>query len=289
MDVVNRSNLPVRGRQRGVAEAVSPVPKTIAKDIEAGTGDPNFMTSLARGLAVIRGFSNQRRHMSIAQLSQATGISRASVRRCLYTLAQLGYVSSADGRVYALQPKLLGLGHAYLSSTPLVVLAQPYLDRVSEAVHESCSLASLDGDDILYLARSISSRVISVTLNVGNRLPAHCTSIGQVLLASLTGVELKAYLERVKFVRYTDRTITSGARLREVLAQVRESGYAIADQQMELGVRSIAVPVCNVRATVVAGINVILQTARGSVRDMKTLYLPHLQRAARDLGAQLVA
>ncbi|HEX6689572.1 MAG TPA: helix-turn-helix domain-containing protein, partial [Burkholderiales bacterium] len=110
-------------------------------------GDPNFMTSLARGLDVIRGFSRERRHMSISQLSIKTGIPRAAVRRCLYTLRELGYVECADGRNYSLRPKLLGLGHAYLSSTPLVVSAQPFLDRVSEAANESCSLATLEGED----------------------------------------------------------------------------------------------------------------------------------------------
>jgi len=264
-------------------------PVTAGAESRTVPGDPNFMTSLARGLAVIGGFSQQRRCMSIAQLSQQTGIPRAAVRRCLYTLAKLGYVASEDGRNYALRPKLLGLGHAYLSSTPMVVAAQPYLDRVSEAVHESSSLAVLDGDDILYLGRSVSSRIISVTLNVGSRLPAYCTSIGHVLLASLPAADLETYLDRVELRAYSDRTVTSTERLRRILADVRESGYAIADQQMELGVRSIAVPVRNSVGVVVAGINVIIQTVRGSIRDMKTLYLPHLRSAAQELGAQLVS
>lgn len=250
-------------------------------------GDPNYMTSLARGLEVIRGFSREQRHLSVAQLAQKTGISRAAVRRCLYTLSHLGYVATSDGRNYALQPKLLGLGHAYLSSTPMVVSAQPYLDRVSEAVNESCSLATLDGEDILYLARSVSSRIISVTLNVGSRLPAHCTSIGHVLLAHLPPAGLDEFLRQARLRRYTERTVTDPARLREQLAAVRESGYAIADQLMELSVRSIAVPVRNAAGAVVAGINVIVQAGRVSLRDMRTLYLPHLQAAARDLGAQL--
>jgi IclR family pca regulon transcriptional regulator len=259
------------------------------KEIEQVAGDPNFMTSLARGLAVIRGFSRSRRHMSIAQLSQRTGIPRAAVRRCLYTLGRLGYVSSEDGRSYALQPKLLGLGHAYLSSTPLLVAAQPFLDRVSDAVEESCSLATLDGDEILYLARSVTSRIISVTLNVGSRLPAHCTSIGHVLLASLPPAELRHYLEHADLRVYTERTITSREKLREQLEAVRAADYAIADQLMELRVRSIAVPVRNAAGKVVAGMNVIVQAGRVSLRDMKSLYLPPLQAAARDLGAQLVA
>ncbi|HEU4353473.1 MAG TPA: IclR family transcriptional regulator C-terminal domain-containing protein [Burkholderiales bacterium] len=249
--------------------------------------DPNYMTSLARGLEVMRGFSREKR-MSIAQLAQKTGIPRASVRRCLHTLAQLGYVGTDDGRSYALRPKVLGLGHAYLSSTPLVIAAQPFLDRVSEAVNESCSLATLDGEDILYLARSVTSRIISVTLNVGSRLPAHCTSIGYVLLANLPDKDLDSFLERAELKAYTERTITSPERLREQLKQVREADYAIADRLMELAVRSIAVPVRNVAGQVVAGINVIVEAGRVSLRDMRSLYLPPLQSAAADLGAQLV-
>jgi IclR family pca regulon transcriptional regulator len=250
-------------------------------------GDPNFMASLARGLEVIRGFSREKRHMTVGQLSQKTGIPRAAVRRCLYTLGRLGYVASEDGRNYSLRPKLLGLGHAYLSSTPLVVAAQPYLDRVSDSVSESCSLATLDGEDILYLARSVSSRIISVTLNVGSRLPAHCTSIGYVLLANLPPRGLDDYLSKVELTAHTERTITSGEKLREQLHAVRQADYAIADQLMELSVRSIAVPVRNALGTVVAGMNVIVQAGRVSLRDMRNLYLPPLQAAAAELGAQL--
>jgi IclR family pca regulon transcriptional regulator len=259
-----------------------------ATEISAATGDPNFMSSLARGLAVIRGFSREKRFMTIAQLSHKTGIPRAAVRRCLYTLERLGYVASEDGRNFALRPKLLGLGHAYLSSTPLVVTAQPFLDRVSDAVDESCSLAILEGDDILSVARSLTSRIISVSLNAGSRLPAYCTSIGLVLLAHLPPDELKAYLARADLKRYTDRTITSRAALLEMLDEVRSQDYAVADNMMEIGVRSIAVPVRNAAGTVVAGMNVIIQSGRGTVREMKSLYLPQLQAAARELAAQLV-
>jgi len=254
----------------------------------AAAGDPNFMTSLARGLAVIRGFSREKRHMTIAQLSQKTGIPRAAVRRCLYTLARLGYVASEDGRNFALRPKLLGLGHAYLSSTPLVVTAQPFLDRVSDAVNESCSLAILEGDDTLYVARSLTSRIISVNLNVGGRLPAYCTSIGYVLLAHLPERELDDYLSRVRLLPHTERTVTDAHKLRHQLATVRDAGYAVADQLMEIAVRSIAVPVQDAAGTVVAGMNVIVQAGRVSLRDMRTLYLPPLQAAAQELGAQLV-
>lgn len=263
-------------------------PSSATQEIEAFAGDPNFMTSLARGLAVIRGFSQDQRRLSIAQLSQRTGIPRAAVRRVLYTLARLGYVGSDDARHYALQPGLLGLGHAYLSSTPLVTVVQPHLDRVSEAVDESCSLAILDGDDIRYLARSLTSRIISITLNVGSRLPAYCTSIGQVLLAELDAPALAAYLARVRLSRFTDRTPKNSRALAALIETVRERGYALAVDLMEVGVMSVAVPVRDVTGRAVAGINVIAQSARASPQALVSRSLPHLKAAAASLATQLL-
>jgi IclR family transcriptional regulator, pca regulon regulatory protein len=264
-----------------------PAPLSPAREIAALNGDPNFMTSLARGLAVVKAFTEQRRKLTISQVSDRTGLPRAAVRRCLYTLEKLGYVE-AEGHTFALCPKMLTLGHAYLSSTPLAVSAQPFLDRVGDAVNESCSLAILDGDEILYLARSVTSRIMSVTLNIGSRLPAYCTSIGYVLLAHLPEPDLDAYLARVEFRPFTERTITSPEKLREVLTATRQAGYAIADQEMEPGIRSIAVPVTDTSGKAVAGINVLVQAARVSVRQMKTQYLPQLEGAARELGALLL-
>src|SRR5262245_48923861 len=134
--------------------APNPALVTPASEIQGFAGDPNFMASLARGIAVIRGFTQQRRRLTIAQLSQRTGIPRAAVRRCLYTLGQLGYVASDDGRTYALRPRILALGHAYLSSTPLVAAVQPLLDQLTSVLHESSSMAVLEADEILYIARS---------------------------------------------------------------------------------------------------------------------------------------
>jgi len=151
----SRSNLP------SMAPAIVASP---AKRIEALTGDPNFMTSLARGLAVIHAFQERKRHLTIAQISHRTEIPRAAVRRCLYTLIKLGYATT-DGRTYSLLPKVLTLGHAYLSSTPLAVTAQPILDRLSNELHEACSMATLEGDEVLYVARSATpQRLISVDL-----------------------------------------------------------------------------------------------------------------------------
>ena len=287
--VAQRSAAARRNAIASLAPGLPVAPLRPTEEIESFAGDPNFMTSLARGLAVIRGFSQEQRRLSIAQLSQKTGIPRAAVRRVLYTLGRLGYVASDDGRQYALQPRLLNLGHAYLSSTPLVIVAQPFLDRVSEAVgDESCSLAILEGDDILYLARSVTSRIISISLNVGSRLPAYATSIGLVLLASLAKPDLDSYLARVRIVRFTDRTPASPATLRRLLDDVREQGYAMADQLMEVGVVSIAVPVRDLSGRVVAGINVIAQTGRNPAGDLPARCLPPLRAAAEMLASQLL-
>jgi IclR family pca regulon transcriptional regulator len=267
----------------------TPPAMTAADEIEAMSGDPNFMTSLARGLAVIRGFTQQKRSLTISQLSHRTGIPRAAVRRCLYTLSRLGLVGSEDGKSFSLRPKILGLGHAYLSSTTLASSAQPLLDRVSDVLHESSSIALLDGDEILYVARSSTNRrIMSVDLSIGTRLPAYCTSMGRVILAHLPPAELDAYLARVKLVAHTNRTVIAPDRLRRELLQVAASGYAIVDQELELGLRSIAVPVRDLANKVVAAMNISTQASRVSVSELERRFLPELESAARELQSMLL-
>jgi len=273
---------------RGDIIAPNVVAVTPAVEILGFAGDPNFMASLARGLAVIRAFTQQRRPLAIAQLSQRTGIPRAAVRRCLYTLSRLGYVASEDGRTYALRPRILTLGHAYLSSTPIVNAVQPLLDQITSTVHESSSMSVLEGDEILYIARSSTTRrVMSIDLGIGSRLPAYCTSMGRVLLAGLSAAELDAYLGRVKLAKLTSRTVSEPAELRTVLAAVRRDGFAIVDQELEIGLRSISVPVSDPSARVVAAINVGTQSSRVSVAEMETKFLPPLRAAAHELGLLL--
>jgi IclR family transcriptional regulator, pca regulon regulatory protein len=253
----------------------------------AAAGDPNFMTSLARGLAVICAFSDQRRSLTIPEVSAQTGFSRAAVRRCLYTLAKLGYVSPGPG-AFALEPKILELGHAYLSSTPLARAAQPILDRLCEAVHESCSVSILDGSDILYVARSSTTvRLLSVDLGVGSRLPAYCTSMGRVHLAFQPEERLRECLTNTRLVAHTKRTITSRPKLHEELAYIRKKGYAIVDQELEIGLRSIAVPIRTKAGLVVAAMNVGTQAARVSIVELRGRIYPELSAAARRLSALL--
>jgi IclR family pca regulon transcriptional regulator len=282
------------GPSPGTAVAVPlPAAKAVhgispAEEIEAWSGDPNFMTSLARGIAVIRAFTQQKRRLTISQVSQRTGIPRAAVRRCLYTLGQLGYVHAEDGRDFSLSPRILSLGHAYLSSTPLATAAQPLLDRVSDVLHESSSIALLEGDEILYVARSSTNRrIMSVDLNIGTRLPAYCTSMGRVLLAHMALPELDAYFDRVKLVQYTSRTLTAPEKLRRELEGIRRADHALVDQELEIGLRSIAVPVRDRSGRVVAAMNIGTQASRVSLAEMEKGFLRELQSAARELGQSL--
>ncbi|MGE8151377.1 pca regulon transcriptional regulator PcaR [Pseudomonas vancouverensis] len=271
------------------ASVAPPIVASPAKRIQALTGDPDFMTSLARGLAVVQAFQERKRHLTIAQISHRTEIPRAAVRRCLHTLIKLGYATT-DGRTYSLLPKVLTLGHAYVSSTPLAVSAQPYLDRMSEQLHEACNMATLEGDDILYIARSATTqRLISVDLSVGGRLPAYCTSMGRILLAALDDTSLGEYLERAELQAKTSRTLHTPDALLECLHEVRRQGWCIVDQELEQGLRSIAVPVYDASGQVVAALNVSAHAGRVSLSDLQQRFLPGLLGASRDLSTQLFA
>src|SRR5580704_5264005 len=258
-------------------------PPTPSTQIDALTGDPDFMTSLARGLAVIQAFSQKKRQLTISQVSNKTGFSRAAVRRCLYTLAKLGFAGSDDNRHFFLQPRVLALGHSYISSMPLATAAHPILERFSRMMHESCSIATLDGLDIVYVARANVTRIMAIDLGVGSRLPAFCTSMGRVLLANLPSAELESFLARIQFTRYTNRTIITADKLRPVLRTVLRNGYAIVDQELELGLRSMAVPIQSPSGEVVAAVNVGAHAQRVSNQEMLNNFLPHLRAAAQEL------
>jgi IclR family pca regulon transcriptional regulator len=234
--------------------------------------DPNFMESLARGLAVIGAFQHARPSLSVSEVAALANISRAAARRCLYTLAVLGYARANEGS-YTLTPKALSLGYAYLSASPVARVAQPLLEEVSARLHESCSMTVLDGDEIVYVARAAT-----------RRLPAYCTSMGRVLLAYSAEAEVDAYLHRVALARQTPQTITEVALLRRELHRVRAAGYAVVDQELELGLRSIAVPVRQSDGRAVAAINVGAQAARVDLATMSQTYLPVLRAAADQIA-----
>jgi IclR family transcriptional regulator, pca regulon regulatory protein len=249
-------------------------------------GDPDFMTSLARGLHVIRAFSGVDRRLTIADVSRATGLTRAVARRCLYTLRELGYADT-DGRSYRLQPRILNLGYAYLSTAPIPLAAQAMLEELSEQLGEATSVAVLDDGAVVCVARAATRRIMAVTLSVGSRLPAYCTALGRVLLASLPAQQAAQALARLELVAHTRFTVTSRRRLEEILTQARADGFAINDQELEIGLRSIAVPVRNVIGVTVAAMNVSIQASRISRRELLEKELPALKVAAERLGSQL--
>ncbi|MEE7566090.1 helix-turn-helix domain-containing protein, partial [Xanthomonas sp. Kuri4-3] len=245
----------------------------LMRQIDGLQGDPDFMTSLARGLAVLSVFAQHAREVTMSQISTETGISRAAVRRVLYTLARLGYVGE-QGRGYVLLPRVLGIGGAYVASSSMTAAAQPVLDALRDEVHESCSLGVLDGDDLLYIARAETVRIMSIGLRAGSRLPAYCTSMGRVLLAALPHDTLESYLERNPLRPRTERTVTGPREFLEMLARVRREGASLTDQELEIGLRSIAVPVRNRRGEVIAALNIGTQAGRVSLQAVQTQLLP---------------
>ncbi|TCO47140.1 IclR family transcriptional regulator [Kribbella antiqua] len=248
--------------------------------------EPYFVQSLERGLAVIRAFDADHPELTLSEVARATDLTRAAARRFLLTLADLGYVTS-DGRMFRLTPRILELGYAFLSSTGLPEIAEPHLERLVQQVRESSSMCVLDGDDIVYVTRVPTSRIMTVTITVGTRFPAHVTSVGRVLIANLPEDEIELRLERVDLRQVTAKTIATAGRLRTELRKVRDQGYAIVDQELEEGLRSVAAPVRDHTGTVVAAINIAVHASRNSVDSIRRSLVPQLLDAASAIEADL--
>jgi IclR family pca regulon transcriptional regulator len=248
--------------------------------------DPYFMESLARGLAVIRAFGQGRARLTGAEVAAMTGVSRAAARRCLHTLTVLGYAQPSNGG-YELTPAVLTLGQAYPGSGSLTRAAQPVLERVQEQLQESCAVAILDGDDVVFVARAAARRILSVEISVGSRLPAAVTASGRVMLAAAGEAVRARFLARARLSAHTPRTIVDRKGLRAELDRARAQGYAIVDQELELGLRSIAVPIVRRDGAVQAALNVGVQAARIDARTMQRDFVPVLKSAATEIGAGL--
>ncbi len=223
-------------------------------DERPGPGD-QFVQSLARGLEVVVAFDADHPEMTLTEVARRTGYSRATARRFLHTLVELGYMRT-DGKVFALTPQVLRLGTAYLTGLGLPELAQPHLERLSAALGESTSVAVLDGTDVVYVARVATRRIMSVGISVGTRFPAYATSMGRVLLAALEESALAEYLADADLRALTPRTIHEPDALRAELESVRQQGWALVDQELERGLTSIAAPIVDAHGVVVAALNV---------------------------------
>lgn len=242
------------------------------------------MSGLAKGLLVIETFTADRPRQSIAEVSAASGLDRATARRCLLTLAHLDY-AGYDGKYFTLTPRVLRLGTACLASMPLPQMVQPVLDRLSDFLGESSSVSVLDGAEIVYVARAAQRKVMSVALMPGSRLPAFCTSMGRVMLAALPEAAARAVLAAAPLPVRTRRTQTDPEAIMAELAAIRARGYALVDQEVELGLRSIAVPLRNARGVTVAALNVGVAATQDKADDLIALYLPDLLKAQAELRA----
>ncbi|SHO66752.1 transcriptional regulator, IclR family [Pseudoxanthobacter soli DSM 19599] len=260
---------------------------------EATAGDPvvevndrDYVNSLARGLEVIKVFTRHTPKMTLSEVAQATGMTRATVRRFLLTLVREGYVET-NGKYFNLRPKILELGFSALSSMDIWDVAQPIMNDLSEKLQESCFAAVLDHDSVIYVARATSNRRMNVGINIGSRVPAHTVSTGRVLLAALPDELLHQYLEEMTLTKFTPNTTTSKVQLRDQIDEVRLKGWSIVDQELEVGLRSLSVPVRDGQGKIVAALNVCCPSMRITLEDMRTRVLAETLEASNRITRAL--
>jgi IclR family pca regulon transcriptional regulator len=260
----------------------------VAAPVEEGNGErpAAFVQSLERGLAVIRAFDGDHPQLTLSDVARRTGLTRAAARRFLHTLVELGYVRS-EGRLFSLRPRVLELGYAYLSGLSLPEVAHPHMEQLVAQVGESCSISVLDGEDIVYVARVSTKRIMTVAISVGTRFPAYATSMGRVLLAAQPPEVRAAYLRTVELQPLTPYTITDPAFLAKTLDSVAEQGFALLDQELEEGLRSIAVPIHDRDGAVVAAMNISASARRSTPSAIRSDLLPPLQVTAREIELDL--
>jgi IclR family pca regulon transcriptional regulator len=274
---------PPRGARTGLMTAAP----DWSEDGEAGGLNPrDYVSSLARGLEVLRAFNRTRRKMTLSEVAAETGNTRAGARRILLTLVHEGY-AVADGKLFDLTPQVLELGYSVLSSKGAWDIARPFIDHLSEEIRESVSAAVLDKFDVVYVSGAQYHRVISVGITVGARFPAHCTATGRVLLAEQPPENWPGMLQNIPLTRMTDRTVTDRATFRKVLEDVREKGWSLVDQELETGLMSIAVPLRNSAGQLVGAINVGVPTVRMTASEMVEFILPKLQETVVHISQAL--
>lgn len=243
----------------------------------------DVIASLLKGLNVLEAFGADQPRLNIAEVSAITGLDRATARRCLLTLHEGGY-AAYDGKYFTLTPRVLRLGTGALAALPLTQLVQPWLDQLSEQIQQSTSVSILDETEIVYLARAAQRRVMSIGLMPGSRLPAHCTSMGRVLLAALPEAEARAVIERSDLSPRTAYSLTDPDEIMARLSIVRSTGYALIDQEVEIGLRSIAVPLRSTRGRFVAALNTGVAALQDDAEGLVTQYLPALLKVQTGLS-----
>jgi len=258
-----------------------------SKDEMLTPDDRDFVTALASGLEVILAFDQQSPRMTLSEVAVKTGMNRARARRFLLTLHALGYVRKQH-RSFELAPKALQLGYAFLSSNGYRNVIQQHLEDITDATGESSSMGVLDGDDVTYVARSAAHhRLMSISLSIGTRLPAAYTSMGRILLAQLPDADRAAYLERVTLSRHTEHSITDKATLAARLVEIREQGYCIVDQELDSGLRSLALPAFDANGELLGAINISTNAARIDIPTLTKNFLPLLREKAKLIATQV--
>ena len=249
-----------------------------------GESSKAFVEALARGLEVIRAFGPAAPQMTSAQVAAKTGLARPTAHRLLLTLESLGYARNSDAG-FSLTPRVVDLGMSYIAARGLWDIARPHMEEVVAATNQSCSITELDGSDIVYLARVVVPKVLSMALHVGTRSPARSTSMGDVLLAGLAPHELKSCLSRPSRSDFVARESRTDAELETVLPQVRKQGWAISDERLAHGVRAVSVPLTNAQARTVAAISIAVHSTEVSVDRIKKEILPLLVTTAANISA----
>ncbi len=255
---------------------------TAVKEDTLKPGD-GYVQSFARGLEVIRAFNAQRPSMTLTEVAEVSGLTRAGARRILLTLVQLGYVSN-EGRLFRLTPRILELGFAYLTSMPFWDLAEPIMQALTDEVHESCSATVLDGCDIVYVLRIPTSRIMSINLGIGSRLPAYCSAMGRVLLAGLQDSEIDAVLAASDLRAHTPLTVTDRGDLKKAILLVRQQGWSLVDRELETGLVAISAPIRDRAGRTVAALNLSGQAHRITAAQMQESLLPPLCAAAERIN-----
>jgi IclR family pca regulon transcriptional regulator len=248
----------------------------------------DMMGGLAKGLRVIEAFTAETPRLSISEAASIAGLDRATTRRCLLTLADLGYCAY-DGKFFTVTPRVLRLGTGCLASMPLPRIVQPWLDQLSERIGQSTSVAILDEGEIVYVARAAQRKVMSIALMPGSRLPAYCTSMGRVLLAALPEERARSILNSSALIARTPNTLTDIDAIMTELENVRRQRYAAVDQEVEIGLRSIAVPLKNPRGQIVAALNIGLPMSDESMPAIIDKYLPALTEVSKELAGIVLA
>ena len=248
---------------------------------------PDFLEALARGLRVLEAFNQDRKQLTLSDIAKLVDLPRASVRRTLHTLVQLGYAEMND-RLFRLTPRVLALARAYLQSNAVTDILQPALERLSEEVGKSCSAAVLDGEDVMMIAHASPKRIIPVSAQIGFRLPAIATSLGRVLLAGLDDRRLDEFLAHVHPKKVTKFAVVDKSALRKAILKVREQGYALVDQEAEIGFRSIALPLRKLDGKIIAALNVGVHSEHAPLKAMYGRFFPKLRALADELQQQLI-